>query len=214
METVTLKASQRNKSGKGVSRRLRAEGLMPAVAYGRGSDTANVSIPQDALRSILLSERGRNTIIDLAVEGADPFQVMVKEYTVHPLSRRLLHADFLRIDSSQKVEAKVPFATIGKSKGVAIGGTLLVHVRKLHVRCLPAEIPLRVEFDVSELEIHDVVKVSELTLPEGVEVLMEADRKLLVVAPPRVILEEDEETEGEEGEEAAADGEAKEAADS
>ncbi len=204
METVTLKATTRTDSGKGPARRLRAQGKLPVVAYGTDVDTQPLAIERDALRDILMSSRGRNTIIKLDVEGGSALDVMVKEYTVHPLSRLLLHADFIKIDENTLVDCEVPFRTVGKSKGEVAGGTLLANVRSLKVRCLPSSIPDHVEYDVSELEVDDVVAVSELTLPEGVEVLLPADRKVLIVAPPRVV----EKTEEEEAAEAeAAEGE-------
>lgn len=198
MQTVTLKATPRTQSGKGPARRLRAEGKMPVVAYGE-IETQPLAIERDALKNILTSPRGRNTIIKLDVEGGTPVDVMVKEYTVHPLSRLLLHADFITINENKPVECEVPFNMQGKSKGEAAGGTLLSNIRSLSVRCLPNKIPDEVVFDVSELEIDDVVIVRELTLPEGVEALLPPERKIVVVAPPRVL--EASEIEGEEGEE-------------
>lgn len=201
METVTLNANVRTKSGKGVSRRLRTAGEIPAVSYGRGKDTTNLSIKHDELRDILLSERGRNSIIRMAVDGADAYEVMVKEYTVHPMSRQLLHADFMRVDSSMSIDVKVPFRTTGRSKGVGQGGTLLVQVRMLRLRCKTSSIPVAIEHDVSDLDIDDIVKVGDLALPEGVEALMPAERKVVMVAPPRVdTSKSDEGAEAEEGE--------------
>jgi len=160
------------------------------------------------LRTILTTGRGRNTVIELNVDGKGSFPVMVKDYSVHPVSRNLLHADFIHVDTTKPLVVEVPFHTTGKSVGVAQGGTLLTTVRSLKVKCIPAKIPDFVEHDVSALDINDVLKVSELSVPEGVEVLMEADRKVAMVAPPRVeaepTAEEGEEgAEGEEGEEGA-----------
>lgn len=187
MESTTLKASPRELSGKGPARRLRAEGKIPSVAYGGKSDTLNLAIDHDALKDILLSPRGRNTVITLDVEGGAQHQVMVKDYTVHPVSRRLLHADFMTLDESKPVVVEVPFVTTGKSKGVGAGGTLLVNVRSLRLKCLPKAIPAHIEHDVTELEINDVVKVRDLSLPEGTESIEPAERKILIVAPPRVM---------------------------
>ncbi len=204
METVTLNANVRVKSGKGVSRRLRTSGQIPAVSYGRGKDTANLSIQHDALRDILLSERGRNSIIQMSVDGGAAYNVMVKEYTVHPLSRKLLHADFVRVDGDTRIDVKVPFRTTGRSKGVGQGGTLLVQVRMLRLRCTTNSIPVAIEHDVTELDIDEVVKVGDLALPEGVEALMPAERKVVMVAPPRVDnSKKDGEAEAAEGEEKA-----------
>ena len=186
METTTLKAASRTQQGKGPARRLRAVGQLPSVAYGLGGDTLPIAVKHDDLRKILMSTRGRNTIIDLAVDEKDGFTVMVKDYSVHPLSRRLVHADFIRIDEKTRIDVEVPFHPIGKSRGEAEGGTLLASVRTLRMRCFPASIPTHIDHDISHLEINDVVKVKDLTLPEGAEPLFSPDRKLVTVAPPRV----------------------------
>ena len=214
MDTVTLKATVRQNSGKGPARQLRKVGKIPSIAYGPGMDTLSLAVVGAELRSILLSDRGRNTIISLEVDDGTSHEVMVKEYTVHPLSRDLLHADFIRIVEGKPITCEVPFVTTGKSKGEQEGGTLLANVRTLPVRCLPKAIPDKLEFDVSELKIDDVVRVQELTVPEGIEVLLPAERKIVVVAPPRVIEQTEEEAaaaaaaaaEGAEGAEAPAEG--------
>ena len=165
METVPLNATTRSEYGKGPARRLRATGMIPTVAYGLGHATESLTIDGKVFRDILLSDRGRNAIIELMVDGAKSYAVMVKEFTVHPLTRALLHVDLIRIDKQKPIECEIPFVTVGKSKGEVEGGTLLTSVRTLKVRCMPINIPDSIEHDVSELQIDDVAKVSELTLP-------------------------------------------------
>jgi large subunit ribosomal protein L25 len=222
METVTIEARPRSATGKGPSRRLRREGFIPAVTYCRGTETVAIEISRERLRSILRSDKGRNSLITLAVAGGQSYSVMVKDYVVHPVTRQLLHADFQQVDLSLPVEVEIPFRTVGKSKGEAAGGTLLQNLRHLRVRCQPANIPLVIEANVSELEIDSVLRVRELTLPGGIELLHREDQKLVVVKPPRVeeapkpaegeAVEGEAAAEGEvkpEGEAAAAEGEAK-----
>ena len=210
METVTIEARPRTATGKGPSRRLRRDGIIPAVTYCRGTETVAIEISRERLRGILRSEKGRNSLITLTVEGGQSYSVMVQDYVVHPVSRQLLHADFLQVDLSLPVEVEIPFRTTGKSKGEVAGGTLLQNLRHLRVRCQPGDIPTVIEADVSELEIDSVIRVRELTLPPGIELLHREDQKLVVVKPPRVE-EAPKPAEGEEGAEgvAAADGEAK-----
>ena len=186
METVSLQATVRQDQGKGPSRRLRAAGQLPVVAYGRDQSAMSLSVSSIDLRNILLSERGRNSVIDLQVEGAGNHAVMVKEFTLHPISRKLVHADLVHIDPASAIEVKVPFRTTGKSKGEVAGGTVLVNVREVRVRCLPASIPVAIEADVTELDVDDVLKVRDLNLPDGAESSEDPERKLLIVAPPRV----------------------------
>ena len=213
METVTLKASLRTENGTGSARRLRSTGRIPSVAYGKTNqgeqtDTLAIAIEADALRDILVSDRGRNSIIELEVDGGTKVAVMIKEYEVHPVTRKLLHADFQRIDPSRPIVVEVPFVTTGKSKGEQEGGTLLTAIRSLKVRCLPTNIPNAIEHDVSSLAINDELKVKELVLPENVEVLMAPERKLVVVQPPRVVVEAAAEG-AAEGEGEKKEGEAK-----
>lgn len=198
MHTVELKATHRQSSGKGHSRRLRQEGRIPTVAYGRNEDAQPLAMSQSAVEAIILSDRGRNTIINLVVEGGAEQPVMIKDYTVHPLTRRLLHADFIRIDPSKAVEVEVPFLIVGKAKGEVAGGTVLRALRSVKLRCLPGAIPDSLEYDVSALEIDAVVKVSEVPVPEGITVLHPPDQKVLSIKPPRV------ETAGEDGAEGEA----------
>lgn len=214
METVTLKASLRSDHGKGAARRLRAEGRIPSVAYGKTqgeqrADTLALAIDAVALRDILLSDRGRNSIIELEVDGGKKIPVMLKEFDVHPLTRKLIHADFLRIDPNKPVVVEVPFVTVGKSKGEQEGGTMLVTERSLKVRCMPTNIPSSIQHDVAELGINEELKVKDLALPEKVEVLMAPDRKLVVVQPPRVVAETTAEGAAEGEGAPAAEGEAK-----
>jgi large subunit ribosomal protein L25 len=209
METVTLEARNRTATGKGPSRRMRNEGFIPVVSYSRGTETLALAVSRDQLRAILRSEHGQNSLIDLKVDGGKSYAVMIKEYTVHPISRQLLHADFLQVDRELPVEVMIPFRTVGKSKGEQAGGTLLQHLRHLKVRCAPGNIPIVLEADVSALEIDDVLRVNELTLPPGIEVLHREDQKLVVVKPPRVedVVKVEGVVEGEvpaEGEAAAA----------
>ncbi|MBI4704041.1 MAG: 50S ribosomal protein L25 [Deltaproteobacteria bacterium] len=202
----------RHESGKGPARRLRQRGHVPSVAYARGADSAHLAVPQADLRAILQSGKGRNSLIELSVEGGQSFTVMVRDVSVHPVSRQLLHADFIRVKVDQPLVVDVPFRTVGRAKGEINGGTLLRNVRSLPVRCLPAQIPVAIEAEVSELEIDAVLRLSDLTLPEGVEVLRPADQKLVVVVPPRIepvaVVEGEAAAEGEAAEGEAAEGEA------
>jgi large subunit ribosomal protein L25 len=209
MDIVTIEARPRSATGKGVNRRLRREGFIPAVTYSRGTETVAIEISRERLRSVLRSDHGQNSLITLQVAGGQSYSVMIKDYVVHPVTRQLLHADFQQVDLTKQIEVEIPFRTRGKSKGEAAGGTLLQNVRQLRVRCQPANIPLFIEADVSELEIDSVLRVHELTLPEGIELLHREDQKLVVVKPPRVE-EAPKPAEGEAVEgEAGAEGEAK-----
>lgn len=210
MENVTLKATLRNELGKNPNRRLRATGKIPSVAYGKAtSKPLSLAVEHDGLLGVLGSPKGRNSVIHLDVEGDKSYPVMVRDFAVHPISRRLLHADFITIDENAPLEVEIPFVTIGKSKGEAEGGTVLVGVRRLPIRCLPAAIPANVTVDVSTLGMEEGVKVKELGLPEGVEVLLPAERRVVVVKAPKAA--DDKGEAGADGKGDAKKGDAKKA---
>lgn len=186
MEHVTLKATARTELGKNPNRRLRTGGQIPSVAYGKATDKAlSLAVDHDALLGVLGSPKGRNSVIYLDVQGDKNYPVMVRDYAVHPISRRLLHADFITIDENAPIEVEVPFITIGKSKGETDGGTVLVATRRLPIRCLPAAIPVKITADVSPLGMEEGIKVKELGVPEGVEILLPAERRIVSVKAPR-----------------------------
>src|SRR5687768_16587811 len=133
MQYATLQATPRTEHSKGPARRLRQTGQVPGVTYGRGSKTSEIAVGHDALLSILTSERGRNTVIHIQGDGSE-YSVMVKDVVLHPVSRRLWHADFLRIDETREILVQIPFRIVGKSKGEAEGGTVVVMARTLPVK--------------------------------------------------------------------------------
>ena len=206
METsiVKLKASSRADTGKSANRRLRRTGVIPAISYGRGNPSMSLAVSPRDLGTILTSERGRNSVIELEVEGAATKTVMVKDFSVHPMSRRLVHADFIEIDIDQPLEVEVPFRTSGKSKGELAGGTVLQTVRRVPVKCMPANIPDVIVVDVSALDIDDGLSVADLPLPAGVELQLPSELRLVVVKAPR--MEEEKPAEAAVAEGAPAEG--------
>jgi large subunit ribosomal protein L25 len=169
METVKLNAETRDKNGKGAARQMRAKGQVPAVCYGRGSDTIALKISPKELKEAMSGELGVNSIIELQLAGQS-IRTMVADYQYHPVSRELLHADFKRIDDSRAVKVDVPLVLVGKAKGIVMGGRLRQVFRKVPISCLPNNIPAKLTFDVTELMIDDLIRVEQLELPEGVEV--------------------------------------------
>lgn len=148
MELIKMSATRRTAAGKSASHRLRREGRIPAVAYGRDLPAVHVAIAPKALLGVLGSDHGQNAVVELAIEGGETLTVMVREYSYHPISRDLLHADFVQVKLDQPVDVEVPFRTTGKCKGVAAGGILQIIFRKVPVRCLPEKIPAYIEADM------------------------------------------------------------------
>lgn len=170
MELVKVSAIRRQEHGKGPARRLRRTGKIPATAYGKGLGAEAIAVAPKDLVGVLGGEYGRNTVIELAVEGEEKRTVLLCDYQYHPLTRELLHADFLQIRMDEMVDVEVPLQLDGKPKGVVMGGVLRQVYRNLPIRCLPQNIPVKITHDVTELELDAHVATRDLALPEGVSV--------------------------------------------
>lgn len=200
MHSVTAKP--RSERGKGAARRLRNAGQVPAVAYGKGIAATTLAVTPKDIITVLKSERGQNTVLQMKVDGGTDMLVMIKSYTYHPVSRSLEHVDFVEVKLDKAVDVEVPLVTHGKAAGVTLGGLLRQVYRTIPVRCLPDRIPLKIETDVTALALGDAIATKDLTLPEGVEVRLPAEQTLVSVVAP----------EKDRSEEAAAPGAAAAAA--
>jgi large subunit ribosomal protein L25 len=184
MEIIKLSATRREESGKGPSGRLRRAGKIPAIAYGRGLAPLSVAVAPKGLLQVLQSDHGQNAVVELAVEGGDTLTVMVRDYDYHPITRELVHADFVEVKLDQPVDVDVPFRCTGKAKGIITGGILQQIFRKIPVRSLPEKIPAFIEIDVTELDVGDSLKAGVLTMPEGVKIRLAEDQTVVVVNAP------------------------------
>ncbi|HRG99723.1 MAG TPA: 50S ribosomal protein L25 [Polyangiaceae bacterium] len=178
-----VQATSRPASGKGAARRIRSSGNIPAVAYGKTLAATPIAVaPKDVL-AILRGEAGKNTVIKMAIDSKD-LLVMVKDYSYHPVTRSLLHVDFVEVKLDQPVDTDVPVVVKGKAAGVVAGGILRQVFRTLPVRCLPDRIPLHVEVDVTELKLNEAIATKDLTLGEGVSVRFPAEQTIISVVAP------------------------------
>jgi large subunit ribosomal protein L25 len=180
---TTLKAQNRTPAGKAEARRVRRQGLVPAVAYGRGLPTTPIAVPPKEVASILKSERGQNTVVELEMESKK-ILAMIREYALHPVKREVVHVDFIEVKLDRPVDVHVPLYATGKPIGVTKGGVLRVVYRTVPVRCLPDRIPVKLEADATHLELGMHVSTKELKLPEGVSVLLPPDQTLVSVVAP------------------------------
>jgi len=187
MEQLTLNAQARTGRGKNAARALRREGNIPAVCYGPNQqDPISLAIDPKALMEILSGPYGKNVVFKLNVdEPAVSREVMLKDFYRHPVGRDLRHVDFFAIDHDQTVVVEVPIKLEGRAKGVRTGGRLQQVRRSAVVRCLPANIPEAITYDVSELGIGDRAMASDLVLPEGVELIFHNDFATAQVFLPR-----------------------------
>lgn len=184
MEIIKLSATPRPDCGKSPSSRLRRTGNIPAVCYGKGLTAFSVAIAPKELLQVLKSPHGKNSVIELNVKDAQNYTVMVRDYGYHPISRELLHADFLQVKLDQPVDVEIPVHCTGKSKGSVAGGILQQIFRNLPIRCLPEKIPVLVEIDISELDLGDTIKAGAIKLPEGVKVRLPEEQTVIVIAIP------------------------------
>jgi len=185
----SLQAEPREATGKGAGRRLRAGGRIPAVVYGLERPCISVSVDAHDLEH-LMARVSEHVMISLEVGQNGPTEhVIVRESQRDPITDRLVHADFHRIDPSRLLQIEIPIAPKGVAVGTKEGGLLERLVRTVTVRCLPANMPAVVEIDVSEIRIGHSLHVNEVTPPEGLEILTSPETALFTVLAPRKVEE-------------------------
>jgi len=196
-----VRAKQREGRGKNDARRTRREGLVPITVYGGGGETVAATAPLSDLAAILRSESGRNTIFTIEVEGVGESEVMFHDRQIDPVRGRLIHADLTRLVKGQKIEVTVPLHLVGEPIGVKEKqGVLEQIIREIDIRCEPREIPDSLDVDVSNLDVHDVLHVSDIPVSDTVEILTDADQ---VIATVGIVKEEVAPAPALEGEEPA-----------
>lgn len=205
MEKLELTTKVRTTVGNGPARELRRQGSIPAVFYGPETESIMLSVPSKALELITKSANIGQLLLKLTIEGDESTTktAMVRELQVHPLSGNPIHVDFYEVDMDRKIVVSIPIVTVGKCKGVEVGGMLQLVRRELEVLCLPNEIPESIVVEVSDLDIGDSLHVDEIELGENIE-LPSADVNFTVITVLAPVAEEEEEEEElEEGEEGA-----------
>ncbi len=188
MEILELKAQIRQGAGKGVSRKLRASGFIPAVLYGPGSNATSLSVRSEDLVDLLRTEKGETGFIKLIIQtdgGTLEKLSMIKELQTDPVMHSLVHADFYEIRMEHKLTMDVPIHLVGQPVGVKLGGELHQFKRDLKVACLPALMPKFIEIDISGIEIGHTLRVAEVKLPEGIEILDSEDAQIISVVAKR-----------------------------
>src|SRR2546425_1031883 len=186
MEAV-LEAIARETFGKNEARRTRREGKVPGVLYGGdGAKATPISVEPKALLKILHSESGANTLISLKLGGAADTKVLVKEYQLDPVTHQVLHADFYRVAMDKLIQVTIPVVVKGEPKGVKQQGGILEFIRReIEIECLPADIPENVEVDVSELMLHQGIRVRDLTVDPRWTAKSDPDMMLVHVIMPK-----------------------------
>jgi large subunit ribosomal protein L25 len=190
MEAV-LEAVARDDFGKNEARRTRREGRVPAVVYGATEDNGSrdaqpIAVDPKALLRILHSESGANTLISLKLPNGGATRVLVKEYQLDPVTHQMLHADFYRVAMDRAIQVTIPVVVKGEPKGVKQQGGILEFIRReIEIECLPGDIPEHVEIDVSELMLHQGVRVRDVATNPKWTPVSDADMMLVHVIMPK-----------------------------
>ncbi|MDA0744962.1 MAG: 50S ribosomal protein L25 [bacterium] len=191
-ESTILQAELRSEKGKQVAKHLRQTGHLPAVVYGEGGPPMACTVDRKQLENILHAQ-GRNAIVALSLAG-NTQNTIIKELQHHPLVRGILHVDFHRISLTEKIVVEVAVDAVGIPAGVRNDGGILEHMlHSIDIECLPTEIPEKITFDVSGMQIGDTIHVSDLVTEGDITIVTEGDRSVFVVVPPTVLKATDEE---------------------
>ena len=209
-EQVSLAASERQSEGKSANRNLRRSGYIPGVLYGGKDEPKKISIMEKDIVKATEIAGFATQILRISMDGKD-VDVVVKEIQRHPATSRVLHADFMRVDPDSKITLVVPIRTLNDESciGVKVSGGQVNHlINDIEISCLASNLPEQLEIDVQEMDIGDTISLSEIKLPEGVEITIlqqdeDRDQAVVSVTETRemIIEEEEEELELEEGEE-------------
>jgi large subunit ribosomal protein L25 len=182
----TLKAQVRKDGGKGVARKLRATGQVPAVAYGHKTESQSLSVDTHELELLLGSINAESTLIDLEIEGKGVTPALMRQVQRHPSRPVILHVDFFQVSAGEKLHLPVPIVLRGTPIGVSEhSGVLQEVLRELNVECLPRNIPTEIEVDVSHLDIGSSIHVSDIEVPNAT-VLNDGDLVICTVSHPTV----------------------------
>ncbi len=199
MAMVSFNATARDTTGKGAARSLRSRGQVPAIIYGHDIKPQPLSLNARDLDKLLSHIQAESTVIEVTVDGHSS-KTLIREIQRHPIKRQILHVDFQALVAGEKVTVSIPIVLTGIPEGVRLEGAVLDHtLRELEIEVDPSNIPDHVELDVTNMVIGDSLHVSDIRLPEGVEVQNDPETSVAVVAAPRAVIEEAPAVEAVEG---------------
>jgi large subunit ribosomal protein L25 len=207
METK-LTAEPRADHGKGVARKLRAAGRIPAVLYGHDQESMALSVDAHDMFRVLHTSAGANVLVDLKVDGTEHL-VLPREIQRNHIKGTIVHVDFLAVSRTETIQVNVEVVDVGEAPGVKQGGVVDHHLREVLVECFPQDVPEQIEADISGLDLGDTLHVGDLPAPAGVTILTSPEETVLAVIVPAVLRTEADLTIA--GEEAAPAPEAAEA---
>jgi len=188
MERIKITADAREAGKKGANRRLRKEGAIPAILYGLGEAPLALSVNAKILTNLLKGASGTNALIDLELKGKPgvaPVVVLLKDYQLDAIQRTITHVDLLKINMKEKIAVKIPVQLTGKAIGQEKGGLVELSRRELEVKCLPNNIPDKIEVDITNVDIGHSLHVRDLTWPAGIEPAQGGDWTVVSIVAPR-----------------------------
>jgi large subunit ribosomal protein L25 len=182
MAEMKLQVERRDATGKGSARKVRADGKVPAILYGKGLDPTAIAVDRRALFGAFHTDAGTNVLLDIQIDGKNVLAI-AREIQRDPVRGTVLHTDFIKVDRTQQIEVEVPIHLVGESPGVKEGGVLEQPLFTVDVRCRVTDVPENIEADISRLAIGDSLRVAELSVAEG-EILTNAEAVVVAVAAP------------------------------
>jgi large subunit ribosomal protein L25 len=204
MKNVAIDIQARTKAGKGVARKLRHAGQTPGVLYGPKAETISLSVNTHEFNKLLNSAGGEPLLFTLNLKSngdSNSHTALIKNLQLHPVDDKIRHIDFYEVLMDEEVQVEVPITAVGKAKGVETDvGVLEIIQRTVKISCLPLAIPRNIQINVSDLELGDVVHVSDITAPEGVRLMDDPETTLMTIVASRAEEEEEEEEREEEEE--------------
>lgn len=196
-KSQSLKAESRKRTGSGVLKEMRREGYVPSVIYGGGRENANVKVKEKSFKDLMAQSASENILVNLNIDDTSNQLAFLQDVQHNALTGRVLHIDFLAVNSDTEITANIPVELEGEAPGSQAGGLLEQLLHSVEIHCLPKDLPEIIYAGVETLEIGDALHIGEVKWPEGVRPSLGADVVLALVAKARV-------AEDEEAEEAAA----------
>jgi large subunit ribosomal protein L25 len=207
MSETILTAEVGRRAGSSDSRRLRAEGKIPAVVYGHGMDPISVSVDRRELRQALSGAAGMNTILDLSVDGT-VYPTLIKDVQRHPVKRSVQHIDFIQVNLNEEIVVSIPIHLEGEAKEVSANNGLVdLAMQELEVRTTPRSIPDGITIDITDMTMDTVIRIADVPLPAGVTAEGDPDAPVVTVLVMRATVEDTADAAGVDGEAAGDAGE-------
>ncbi len=193
-EFMNLRVQKRDKTGKGVARRLRAEGIVPAVFYGSKGESIPVQVSEKELSKVF-SQVGRTTVFNVEIEDAagavNVCPALIWDVDYYPVKKSMQHVDFFGVDLDKELKITVPLEFIGTAKGTKLGGKLEIYREKIQIWSKPLSLPKKITVDITEFGIDQGLRVAELAMPEGVRAHYDVNYAILQVLNPSAAADED-----------------------